>query len=308
MNRRQLFETALAVALPGALNRAAAQAPPDWGGPVLDIHLHPHKEPESTFAHIEGSGVAKAVLLTNISAEASAKAAVEKYPGRFVRFTAVDATKPDAADILRKSLNGGAIGMGELKSHVRVDGPEMRRIFDLAAELQVPVLFHISEVPQFPGEGVYNTPIRGLPAVLKAHPKTTFIGHADAFWANVSAEVPGDVPYPTGRIKPGGLTDRMLADHPNLHGDLSANSGRNALGRDTDFMAGFLARHQSKLMFGCDCSCRDGRGTGQSSQQPLIKGKCVARETLTALKQLTPPEIFRKITWENGARLLKIKA
>ena len=170
------------------------------------------------------------------------------------------------------------------------------------------MLLHFQEVPQFAGEGVYNTPIQGLPAILKAHPRTTFIGHADAFWANVSAEVPGDVSYPTGKIKPGGLTDRMLADHANLYGDVSANSGRNALGRDTEFMAGFLARHQDKLMFGCDCSCRDGRGTGQASRQPLIMGKCVARETLSALKQLAAPTVFRKITWANGTRLLKIGA
>ena len=61
-------------------------------------------------------------------------------------------------------------------------------------------------------------------------------------------------------------------------------------------------------MFGSDCSCRDGRGTGQGSQQPLIKGKCVARETLSALKELAPPVIFRKIAWENGAKLFGFKA
>ena len=98
----------------------------------------------------------------------------------------------------------------------------------------------------------------------------------------------------------------MLSDYANLYGDLSANSGRNSLGRDTEFAKGFLARHQDKLMLGSDCNCTDGHGTGQRSQEPLIKGKCVARETLTALKQLTPPERFRKITWENGIKLLKI--
>ena len=36
-------------------------------------------------------------------------------------------------------------------------------------------------------------------------------------------------------------------------------------------------------VFGSDCRCRDGRGTGQSSQQPLIKGKCVARERIQIL-------------------------
>ena len=99
----------------------------------------------------------------------------------------------------------------------------------------------------------------------------------------------------------------MLADYPNLYGDMSANSCRNALARHPEFAAGFLARHRNKLMFGSDCSCRDGRGTSQSSQQPLIKGMWVARETLTAIKELASPAIFRKIAWENGTRLLKYK-
>jgi hypothetical protein len=48
--------------------------------------------------------------------------------------------------------------------------------------------------------------------------------------------------------------------------------------------------------------------TGQSSQQPLIKGKCVARETLTSVKELASPAVFRKITWKNGTKLLKLRA
>jgi uncharacterized protein len=168
------------------------------------------------------------------------------------------------------------------------------------------VTVHFQEVQHFEGEGTFSTGFNRLPAMLKAYPKTTFIGHADCFWANISADVPGDIAYPTGKIKPGGLTDKMLSEFPNLFGDLSANSGRNALARDPDFASAFLTRHQNKLMFGSDCSCRDGHGTGQNSQEPLIKGRCVARETLTALQKLTPAEVFRKITWENGTKLLKI--
>ena len=100
----------------------------------------------------------------------------------------------------------------------------------------------------------------------------------------------------------------MLSEFPNLHADMSANSGRNALGRDPDFAAAFLVRHQDKLMFGSDCPCRDGHGAGQVSQEPLIRNKCVARETLTALRQLAAPDVFRKIVWTNAHQLLKINA
>src|SRR5204862_2311881 len=98
-------------------------------------------------------------------------------------------------------------------------------------------------------------------AMLKAFPKTTFIGHADAFWANVSADYAEDTSYPTGRIKPGGVTDQFLSDYPNLFADMSANSCNNFLNRDPEFAVAFLVRHQNKLMFGSDCSCLDGRGT-----------------------------------------------
>jgi len=82
--------------------------------------------------------------------------------------------------------------------------------------------------------------------VLKAFPKTTFIGHADAFWANVSADYHNEAAYPSGPIARGGITDRLLGDYPNLYGDLSANSGNNMLSRDAEFTRDFLRRHQDK--------------------------------------------------------------
>ena len=72
--------------------------------------------------------------------------------------------------------------------------------------------------------------------------------------------------------------------------------------------ARFLERHANKLMFGSDCPCRDGAGAGQVSQEAWIKDKCVARETLAALKKLTTPELFRKIAWINGSKLLNVSA
>ena len=108
------------------------------------------------------------------------------------------------------------------------------------------------------------------------------------------------------------MTDKLLGDYANLYGDLAANSGNNALSRDPAFTADFLARHQNKLVFGSDCSCQDGHGAGVSqANNPAaarLRGKCVARETLTVLKQHTKPAVFRKLTWENGHKLFKIKA
>ena len=107
-----------------------------------------------------------------------------------------------------------------------------------------------------------------------------------------------------------GVTDKLLGDYANLFGDLSANSGNNALSRDPQFTPDFLRRHQDKLIFGSDCSCADGKGSGVAqANNPAaarLAGKCVARETLTVLQSSASPEIFRKLTWENGHRIYGI--
>jgi len=97
---------------------------------------------------------------------------------------------------------------------------------------------------------------------------------------------------------------------PVIDGDLSANSGNNALSRDAAFTADFLRRHQDKLHFGSDCGCADGNGSGVSqANNPAasrLAGKCVARETLGLLQRSTTPEIFRKLVWDNAHRLYRI--
>src|SRR5579862_7378348 len=288
MLRRQFIRSALAAA---AVSGLAADSL--WGSPVLDIHLHPRRDASQEIDHLEGSGVRKAVLLPGAGSGDRAAAVMAKYPDRFVRFTNADVRTPDSSNLIRAGLKGGAIGIGELKYPVQVDGPEMSRVYDLAAEFRVAVLIHFEE-------GGFNSGFNRLPNLLKSHPQTIFIGHAQTWWANISADTANEAGYPTGPVKPGGLTDKLLSDYPNIYGDLSANSGRNALARDPEFSPAFLVRHRSKLMFGSDCPCRDGRGAGQASNSPALKNKCIARETLTLLQRFTSPELFRTIAWQNG--------
>jgi len=306
-NRRQFLAAGVAAAIPAL--RAEEDRNTEWGGPILDVHLHVRANPEGVFDHIRGSGETRAVLLPGQGLDANAKAAIAAHPGRFARFVRYDVTKPEAIEEMTRALRDGAIGLGEIKYHVALDGPEMRRVYALAADAGVPVTVHFQEVPHFESEGVFNTGFAKLGSILKAYPKTTILGHADAFWANVSSEVPKDIAYPSGPLKPGGLTDRWLSEFPNLYGDMSANSCNNCLYRDPDFMRGFLERHQDKLIFGSDCPCTDGHGTGVTAEfVPRTKGKCLTRETLTLLKQLTTPRVFTKITWTNGIRLLKLNS
>lgn len=251
-------------------------------------------------------------LARDNSAEAMQELA-KGYPGRFLGwFASTDITKPEAAELLTKAVKQGAIGLGEIKFHVEAAGPELRRMYALAAELKVPILVHFQEVPHTPTEGVFSTGFRNFEVMLKAYPKTKFIGHADAFWANVSADYHNETAYPSGKIQRGGITDKLLGDYPNLYGDLSANSGNNALSRDPEFTEGFLQRHREKLIFGSDCSCSDGKGGGISQANnpgaSRLAGKCVARETLTLLKKTVSAAEFRRLTWENAHRVYALKA
>ena len=304
LNRRQFL--GMAAAASTAKTLIDAQQSYEWGGPVLDIHLHLRPNGESNLAHIDGSGVTKAVLLTRADAVEQAKALAEKHPGRFVWFVSADVTKPETAGVLTKAVKDGALGMGEIKYKVQCDGEEMKRMYALAAELNVPILIHFGDVPQASGNAVFNGGFKRFDSMLKAFPKTKFIAHADTFWANVSADYAYDTAYPSGPIKPGGISDKWLSEYPNLYGDMSANSCNNALNRDPEFMAGFLSRHQDKLMFGCDCSCSDGRGGGQTNPSPRLHGKCIARDTLATVQRMTKPEVFQKIRWGNGTKLLGI--
>jgi predicted TIM-barrel fold metal-dependent hydrolase len=291
MNRR-IFIASATGCLAGLV---AAESP--WGGPVIDIHLHPRSGDATETQHLEGSGCTQAVLLPSRNTEDHCKEVMRREPARFIRFTNADPDSADAIEHLEAGIKDGAVGFGELKYPVALDAPEVLRVYELAGDLGVPVLIHFQENGFFTG-------FERLPALVKRYPKTRFIGHANSWWANISSANDNKSGYPTGRILPGGLTDRLLADYPNVFGDLSANSGRNALARDPEFAAAFLDRHKEKLMFGSDCACRDGHGAGQT--QAAVKDKCIARETLTLLKTLAPPALFRRLVYENAARFYRL--
>jgi uncharacterized protein len=310
ISRREFLET-VAAAVPAL----GLQTPPpnEWGTRVFDLHFHLRPQPAANLAHLDGAGVTKANLLTRPAALDQVKALQAAAPGRFTWFNSYDVTRPDAEQVLTQAVKEGAQGFGEMKFHVAANGPELRRMYALAADLRVPILIHFQEVDHFPNEGTWATGYaRSFEAMLKAYPKTTFIGHADAFWANVSADYRNEAAYPGGPIVRGGVTDKLLGDYPNLFGDLAANSGNNALSRDPSFTADFLQRHQNKLFFGSDCSCSDGRGGGVSQNNnpaaSRLAGKCVARETLGVLKRSASPDVFQKLVWGNIHTLLRIPA
>jgi predicted TIM-barrel fold metal-dependent hydrolase len=144
---------------------------------------------------------------------------------------------------------------------------------------------------------MYNYGFERFHRMLEKFPQVKFIGHAQMWWANIDGKhAEPSVSYPKGSVSAGGLTDRYLADYPNMYGDLSAGSGLNALTRDEDFARDFVRRHRDKLVFGSDCSCHEGGGP-----------KCLGAQIIGAIRRLAGDrEIERKLLHENARALFRI--
>ena len=105
----------------------------------MDCHHHLRPSPEANIAHLDGAGISNAQALARANSAEQMQTLEAKYPGRFLAwFASTDITKPEAADLLTKAVKSGATGLGEIKFHVEAAGPELRRMYELAAELTFP--------------------------------------------------------------------------------------------------------------------------------------------------------------------------
>ena len=303
LSRRQFL-----AASAGALAQASFGSASGWAAvsaaptePIIDVHQHTNysgRTDEQLIRHQKILGATTTVLLpagrfygldATCGGNDSVSALARKYPEKFVSFANEVADIEEAPAEIRKFLRRGAIGIGEQKFRVQTDGRQFERIAKLAEEFGVPVLMHFQH-------GVYNIGIENFHKVLAKFPRVNFIGHAQTWWGNVDAKHDQKALYPTGQVTPGGITDCLLADYPNMFGDHSAGSGLNFLTRDPEHAAAFLARHQDKLLFGSDCNDVLGIGTGCHGAQILIN-----------LRKLAPnKKVERKILFENAKRLLKL--
>ncbi len=300
---------ALTSAVPGCKTGVAG-----WGPePIIDIHQHlgySGRSNEVLLAHQRAMGVTKTILLPSgrpvntasthngVANGLQAKALGNEFCYRFAKahpkhylFAACEVPDlPDAAQEIEKYLKLGAVAIAELKFGVECDSPEMQRLYELAAEYRVPVLMHWQHK-------MYSYGFERFYTMLERYPKTTFIGHAQTWWANVDKNHQDQaVLYPKGKVTPGGLTDRYLSDYPNMYGDLSAGSGLNALTRDEDHAREFIQRHQDKLLYGSDCNDLVGQGA-----------KCSGAQMIAAIRRLSPTkDIQRKLLYQNAKRVFRI--
>jgi uncharacterized protein len=283
---------------------AAACAPLVKAAPataIIDIHQHTNysgRADDNLVAHQVRMGISKSVLLPagskyGLAADAGGNdtvvALARKHPDAYVFFANELPDIPETKKVIEKYLKMGAIGIGEQKFHVQCDSKPMQLIAEIARDHKVPVLMHFEHE-------TYNLGFERFHKMVEKYPTVNFIGHAQTWWGNIDKNHQQPILYPKTRVTEGGITDRLLSDYPNTFGDLSAGSGLNALLRDEDHAREFLKRHQNKLLYGSDCSDREGGGK-----------PCSGAQQLDTLRRLSPDDAAtRKMLYENSARLFKI--
>ena len=268
---------------------------------VIDFHQHTNyldRSDDDLVAHQRTMGVDLTVLLpagsrlgldANAGRNQSVVTLAERFPAEFTYFANELPDLPETRAVLEKFLTLGAKGIGEQKFPVACDSQAMQLVYSIAREFDVPVLLHFQHER-------YNTGIERFHTIVERFPTVNFIGHAQTWWGNIDRNHDQSVMYPKTPVEPGGITDRLLSDYPNVYGDLSAGSGLNSMLRDEDQARGFLARHQDRLLWASDCNDSVGKGTD-----------CIGSKGLAAVRRLAPdPDAIAKILAGNAARLLKL--
>ncbi len=295
----------------GFVSSGFAKEPLKTEGPeprkLLDCHLHINhidRSIEDTIRHMDATGTEKAFILPLETGEGGVLLrsetvlhAFHQYPERIIPFCQTDIRKPDCLERLQAYHKLGCRGVGEQKEHVPLDDPRVEAVIAFCDEVNWPITIHFQD-----GVKGYNQGLaEHLETYLKRYKKVRIIGHAQTWWANISADVPPaeKTLYPKGPVKPGGLLDRLLSEYPNLYADLSAGSGFGALSRDEEFTAGFFERHPNQLLFGSDCPCRDGQGGN-------FNGVCYSTQLQDFVNRIvTDPKIRENIFYNNAMRALE---
>jgi uncharacterized protein len=235
-------------------------------------------------------------VITNEEAAELARA----HPETYLFFCNIDPrwgdNSPDT-DLSRFLLHYkalGARGVGEITAQLDFDDPRVYNLFAHAESCGMPLTFHVGD----PGCGDYGLiDALGLPKLeraLAAFPKLVFLGHSQKFWAEISGDLTAEQRngYPTGPVAPGGRIEALMTHYPNLHGDLSAWSGFNALSRDPEHAYRFLEKFQDRLYFGTDCCSPTDDFPLSAWLDEAVEAGRISRGA------------YEKIGWGNASRLL----
>jgi uncharacterized protein len=303
----------------GSFNTDFKVSKPD----LIDLHVHTclkrhpkltrpngtrYPLPEELIDKMNSEGISKAVVLSTVSPEVRYTIVTPEeilsicalYPDRLIPFFNVDPrylTNNDKADftpLLSAYKESGCKGIGEYIPNIPLDDPLNINLFRQVEKSGLPLLFHLA--PEIGGfYGCYDDP--GLPRlekVLKQFPKLIFLAHSQVFWAEIGLlENPEERKgYPKGPIKKEGRVVELMRKYPNLHGDLSAGSGFNAISRDPEYGYRFMEEFQDRLYFGTDIA-------NVPQDLPIVPYFKRLKE-----QRYISGEAYEKIAWKNASKLL----
>jgi len=296
----------------------------------VDIHCHAYRipapmysfsTPEQVLEVYDRLGIEKGALLPIVSPEIYLPQAnedilemVEQYPDRFFAFCNIDpraltnSSHAPLGDLLRHYKDKGCKGLGEVMPNLHIMDDMVQNLFKCAEEVGLPVTTDGSDVLK--GDfGLYDDPgLPGLEHTLQRYPNLIFLAHGPVFWTEIARlETPGERGYvfrlnggqvgrqPTGPVKEEGVVPKLMRLYPNLYGDLSDDSPRNALARDPEYGPKFLTEFQDRLLFGTDLCF-------PTMPIRIVDLLIEWRDT----KKITE-EVFDKVARENAIRLFDLE-
>ena len=243
---------------------------------MIDMHMHVGRwdrtlsdfNEDRLLAKMDELHIDRGVLLPLVSPEPffevvstrEVVAITGRHPDRIIPFCCLDprnnknSADTDFSWILEEYRQCGCKGVGEITANMPIDDPRCRNLFYHCGKAGLPVLFHLTA--RVGGDyGLFDD--LGLPRLermLRELPATNFIGHAAAFWAEIDGNIDEQKRngYPKGKIEKEGRLWELMRTYPNLHGDLSAGSGFNAISRDQEVGIRFMEEFQDRLLFGTD--------------------------------------------------------
>jgi predicted TIM-barrel fold metal-dependent hydrolase len=143
---------------------------------------------EQLLRDMDAAGVARAVLLgwywekpeTCAWQNRFYAACVREHPDRLSAFAALHPAAGRAATLaeVRRAHGEGLTGLGELSPHSQghgTDDPGFREVLALAAELGLPVNFHVTDPASKNYPGRVETPLADFARLAREFPRTTFI-------------------------------------------------------------------------------------------------------------------------------------
>ena len=195
-------------------------------------------------------------------------------------------------------VENGASGFGEMTPHIYIDDERMLPVYEYIQKKDMPMTIHLAS-PQESYGLIDDLHLPHLENVLRSFPGMRILGHAIAFWAEISADVTDETrtQRSTTPVVPGGRVTELMRRYPNLLADLSAGSGTIAMTRDPQHACAFMTEFADRVYFASDMG-----GMNFSIEPPRMLAK--ALDSWLEQGMLTR-EVYEKVCFLNAEKLLK---